>query len=265
MEGGVQLAFSSFRSPAGGRAGDRTGDRTGDRVGRRRAIAFVAVLVIHAGLAFLLLTLTPEMKMRAAGIVQAMAMRAIPSPKPEKAAVPEQKAVAPKAAEPRRVLTPPVEDPKAPAAPWVIGDPRLSSFDIRKLPSQETRAVEQADAGVPGSPGDSPVVPGGGPNGEPLYQAEWQREPTDAELAFYLPKGAPPESWALIVCRTIERFQVDDCQALGEAPRGSGLARAMQAAAWQFRVRPPRVGGKAMTGTWVQIRFDFGTRPERAS
>ena len=51
-------------------------------------------------------------------------------------------------------------------------------------------------------------------------------------------------------------FRVDDCVALGES-RGSQMARAVLAAAWQFRVRPPRVGGKFLVGEWVRIRIEW--------
>ena len=102
---------------------------------------------------------------------------------------------------------------------------------------------------------DSKVV-GRGPNGELLYAAEWAREPTDAELSGYLPKNAP-EGYGLIACRTIPQDRVDDCIELENHPAGSHLASAVRQAAWQFRVRPPRKGGKLLVGEWVQIRIDY--------
>jgi periplasmic protein TonB len=48
--------------------------------------------------------------------------------------------------------------------------------------------------------------------------------------------------------------------AIDEQPNGSNIARAVLAAAWQFRVRPPRVGGQLRVGEWVRIRITYDMR-----
>ena len=121
---------------------------------------------------------------------------------------------------------------------------QLASADLRNIPS----------AGE-GSAGDSEVV-GRGPHGELLYAAEWAREPTNAELSGYLPHD-PSDGWGLIECKTIPNDRVDDCIELDQWPHGSHLAAAVRNAAWQFRVRPPRKGGKTLVGSWVRIRIDY--------
>lgn len=133
--------------------------------------------------------------------------------------------------------------PKSP--PWIeMSEQEMASGDISKI----------AAAGS-GSAGDSEVV-GHGPNGEDLYAAEWARRPTDAELAGYLPRSAP-EGFGLIACKTAAGNRVEDCIELDQEPRGSHLASSVRQAAWQFHVRPPRKGGKAMIGAWVRIRIDY--------
>ena len=125
--------------------------------------------------------------------------------------------------------------------------------DIARLPHAQGRGdgvQQQANAG------DSRPV-GTAPDGEPLYEAQWYRRPTHAELSFYLPPHMPVEGWGLVACRTIARYHVDDCVELGSSPEGSRLAGAVRQAAWQFLVRPPRLGGKELVGTWVRIRIDY--------
>lgn len=100
---------------------------------------------------------------------------------------------------------------------------------------------------------------GTAPNGEPLYAAAWYREPSDDELRGYLSTASGP-GWGLIACRTAPDYRVEDCVGLDEYPAGSQIERAVLAAAWQFKVRPPRVGGRSMVGAWVRIRIDYGTR-----
>ena len=124
----------------------------------------------------------------------------------------------------------------------------LASADISKLPR----------AGAGGA-GDSEVV-GHGPNGEALYAAEWAREPSDAEIAGYWPRNT--SGWGLVACKTVPNDRVNDCVELDQSPKGSHLASAVRQAAWQFRVRPPRKGGRELIGAWVRILVEMDVRQE---
>jgi protein TonB len=242
--------------------------------GRGRVLAFVLVLLIHIGLAVLVLTIAPNVKLAKMGInaVEAFNILAPKAEQTEEAAPPPPQPTAPQQPRPAPRAAPPTI--YAPAPPIDLGVLPLE-FDIRKVPNANVapEAAPQAQANAP----DSAVVrnpfaavygPTLGPSrpsplaGKTLYAAEWYREPTNAELAFYLPKtGVPAGAWALVACRTVANFRVEDCQEMGDSRPGSGLSRAIRNAAWQFRVRPPRVDGDYKVGEWVQIRIDFTAPP----
>ncbi|WP_066652503.1 MULTISPECIES: hypothetical protein [Sphingomonas] len=175
-----------------------------------------------------------------------------------KAAPAKQSKPVPKSGEvvttPPPVVPPPepVTPPKQDLFPDLvrIDKDTLASGDIGKIPST---AREGGDTGK-----DSVAAygPGQGPGGQPLYNAEWVREPTQAELAFYLPP-IKESGWALIACKTAPDNRVENCRTMGESPLGSGLSRGFRQAAWQFRVYPPRVGGKKLIGAWVRIYYQL--------
>lgn len=162
--------------------------------------------------------------------------------------------------------TPPdIQTPQAKPTQMIRLSPReMASTDISTLPRQP-QPPPAANRGMMGPVdtgprmGDTPRVSGSGPNGEPLYAASWYREPSDAELTGYLSTATGP-GWGLIACRTAPGYRVEDCVRIDEYPAGSNIARSVLAAAWQFRVRPPRIGGEPKIGEWVRIRIDYEVR-----
>lgn len=156
------------------------------------------------------------------------------------------------------VPTPKIELPERPLQMIEVTRETFIASDIAKLGTASTGAEQGAQLaqGSGRRPGDSARV-GTAPDGQPLYAAEWYREPTQTELATYMPRSmVEGGGWGLIACRTAERYRVKDCVELGSSP-GSRLAGAARQAAWQFLVRPPRIGGKPMIGEWVRIRIEI--------
>jgi hypothetical protein len=168
-----------------------------------------------------------------------------------------QKQKAASGAPPAAHAPPTPKTPPPPAQPlppnMIVLNDSLSSTDIGKIAS----AAPESGAGTTtGKDSSSDYGPGAGPGGARLYNAEWYQRPTDAQMAFYMPKNGQSGT-ADIACKTIERYHVENCQILGESPPGTGLARAVREAAWQFLILPPRQGGKALIGSWVRIHYTF--------
>ena len=145
----------------------------------------------------------------------------------------------------------PAEQPPSPFPFLTLNREQMAAADIGNLP----KSAQGAGQGK----GDSAAVagPGEGPGGVQLYPVDWYRRPTNAELNPYIPVSAPANGWGKVACRMVDHFHVEDCQEMGEYPRGSGFARAVRLAAWQFLVRPPRVNGKVMVGSWVPIKIEY--------
>ena len=152
-------------------------------------------------------------------------------------------------------LLPPVNPVRAPLpSPEFIKVSKSESdaMDLSKLPS--SGGTGAGDSKGSGQRNKGMMGPGLGPGGAQLYPVAWLREPYDAELAPYLAaiKRIPPGASADIACRMAEHNRVENCQIIGENPRGTGLAKALRLAAWQFLVKPPRIDNKP------QLVFGFG-------
>jgi len=235
----------------------------------RRSAAFLLALAVEALLALLLLLLAPVLpggKAPPAPTVFGIEASGDTAPaqtedeegkaRPRRAAAEAPEPAAPR---PPEVEPPPeaVPEPEQPLPFIPMTRREYAASDIGRMRAAETGAASEPDAGGGEGAGDTALAEGRAPNGEPLYAAEWYVRPTRAQLATYISGRARESGWGLIACRTAPGYRVEDCQELGESPRGSGLAGSVRQAAWQFRVRPPRKGGRVLVGAWVSIRIDY--------
>ncbi|HEY6917489.1 MAG TPA: hypothetical protein VI381_07605 [Allosphingosinicella sp.] len=236
----------------------------------RRALAIGLALLIETLLFLLLLSLgadrQPGKEKQGVTVVTLAAPQA--AEEAREASSPERESVASERPLPQEPETEkpqpsePAETPIAPVTPPVLPAPVAlppSSVILRNTaqpPPAPRQVYGPPDNG--GSPAlrDSERV-GTAPNGEPLYAAAWYREPRPDQLRAYLSTARGP-GWGLIACRTAPDYRVEDCVGLDEYPQGSQIMRAVLAAAWEFKVRPPRLGGRPLVGSWVQIRIDYG-------
>ncbi|HEY0627520.1 MAG TPA: hypothetical protein VGD10_12445 [Allosphingosinicella sp.] len=182
---------------------------------------------------------------------QQSAERPVPQESAPEEPVPPQPIV-PKTPPPLPAIMPaplPLPVPTQPATP--------SMRPVQPAPAKRA-AYGPPDRGGSSASRDTERV-GTAPNGEPLYAAAWYREPREDELSGYMSTASGP-GWGLIACRTAPNYRVEDCVALSEYPYGAQINRAVLAAAWQFKVRPPQKGGKSLVGSWVRIRIDYGIK-----
>ncbi len=220
-------------------------------------------LLFNGLLLLALLTLAPKPVVQLPDFRNPVTFEMAPAPKAEKAQSKAEKSEKKKQEKSAQQQVQPIAKPSPPVVkpteqlpsplPFIqLNSQQMASADIGKLPK---KGAEEGSAGQ----GNSAAVagPGEGPGGVQLFEAEWYRRPTHAELAGYLPSSAPPNGWGLVACKTVDHYHVENCQALGESPQGSGFAKAVRLAAWQFLVLPPRVNGKVMIGSWVRIRIDY--------
>lgn len=242
---------------------------------RRRVGAFIVAVVANLLLLLMLFTLAPSPTPKPKGDDGLAVVQLSPDlgKAPEKAKKAEKaKPVAARqpVARPQKPVPAPkqvldtTDQPAAKLNMIIVGKDVLDATD-RAMNAPHDAPQQSADSGGAagggeGSGGGGDGAVGKAPNGEPLYNAEWYREPTDAELAFYLPKNGPRSGWGMIACRTAPNWRVEDCVEIGQSPQGSGLSSAVRQAAWQFKVRPPRVGDKRVIGAWVRIRIDYTSR-----
>jgi protein TonB len=221
-------------------------------------------LGLEAGLLLLLLTLGQN----AVGVREAAdSLTTVDfAPEPQPADEPKPERAEQPTALPRAVPAPQLERPTVPqpmprpAAVLPLIVPTQVAESAAPASPRIKAVVRSQDSGPTGPPnrpatGDSERVGTAG-NGEPLYRARWYREPTDQELRGYLSTASGP-GYALINCRTVPDFRVEDCELIDEYPSGAQIGRAVMAAAWQFKVRPPQVGGRSLVGAWVRIRITY--------
>ena len=234
---------------------------------RERGGGALFALGLNGLLLLALLTMAPQLEQRVEDPRNPVTFESAPAPAKQEARGEKSKergkekaAASPAPPKP----TPPVKRPKdleklvlpSPLPFLEMDSTHMAAADIGKMPKKD------AGEGASGQGNSSMAAgPGEGPGGVQLFEAEWYRRPSPAELATYIPATAPGDGWGLVACKTVENFRVENCQALGESPQGSGFARAVRLAACQFLVRPPRVNGKPMIGSWVRIRIDYSRKP----
>lgn len=221
---------------------------------RGRATRLFLAVVVHLIAVFLAYFLSPPIRFKKPSNDLHVIM--LPSPVDKKAS-PKRAARARKQRSVPVPPTPPATQVDATSSPlnmMYVSSGVFRASDISKIHSAREAPVPGA---AEGAMADADGSTGEGPGGAKLYPVEWYREPTQAEMETYLPKSGAHSGYGLVACKTAPEFRVEDCREISESPAGSGFARSIRLASWQFKVRPPRLNGKPMIGVWIGIRYDL--------
>ena len=238
---------------------------------RRRGAAALLALGIELLLALLLFYLAPPLpsrkEERRTTVFGIEAPKSADSPdrkpadKQAKPAARAQRAQAQPRTQPPPPVPLPIETPVPAGPPSFLKLSRndYQQGDIAKVPSHgPVRSESNEVAENVAHDDDSPIL-GTGPNGEPYYGAEWYRKPTAAMFAPYLPRGWAKNGTGKVLCRMDASYRLEDCRILDESPKGSGYGYATLQAAWQFRMIPPRRGGKVVPNARILIDVTYST------
>ncbi len=237
---------------------------------RRRGLGFFIALLLEAIIIIAILSLSMRADGPAAG-TRGLSTFSLEAEAESASSADKSETKTPLVKEQKSLVTPPIPKPLLPPVNPIKAPPPSPDFikvsksefdamDLSKLPASGGAGTGESKGSGQGSKGM--MGPGLGPGGAQLYPVAWLREPYDSELSPYLAavKRIPPGASADIACRMVENNRVENCQIIGENPRGTGLAKALRLAAWQFLVKPPRIDNKPQLGVWVRIRFDFGVK-----
>ncbi|MEO6718136.1 MAG: hypothetical protein ABIM50_12930, partial [Novosphingobium sp.] len=96
--------------------------------------------------------------------------------------------------------------PHLPQPPIISKIPPVQMIEMSKADMAASDISKMGHSGSSAGSGNSAGAygPGEGPGGAKLYQAEWYREPSRAEIGGYLPGTVPPGAWGMIACKTID-------------------------------------------------------------
>ena len=239
---------------------------------RRRALSLALTIAAHLLLVWLLIHLAPVFDVQKEP-GRSLTVNMLPIGDNQSTATKSAKAPARAARASRRTapeppaadtpVPPPVETPFPGYLVLSRNDFRAS--DVGKMPSTRSggsagKQLAAADGQGDGDAGETSASAGIGPGGQRLYAAEWYVRPSASQTGPYMPRELPAGSWGEIACKTAPNYRVEDCVQLGDSRPGLGLARALREAAWQFKVRPPRINGKPQIGAWVRIHYDIVDR-----